>query len=348
MRKLKVIHKNGQLYIKKKLSKNEQINLREIQVLQENIIRGLMRPSFDGKKIVMYSAPDGISLHNYLKNVVTKNDFFIIFTQIIEAFNKIDKYKLNITNIVLNTNYIFINLFTKEVQFIYQPIFSTNISINLFSILYDILFQVKIDPNENLKEINLLNDSLRNMQYFSPLDIQECILKIYPSVYNQIKRESGIKKQEFTIKKDLNETTILDEEETTILEDEAYETTLLNDFEETTLLDNNFEETTLLKNETIKNFHIIRLKTFEIITINKPLFKIGKDAMEVDCFIDNPVISRKHAHIIFDNNIIYLRDNNSTNGTFINGEKIKGDFEVQVNEGDIITLGNEDFEVHIE
>lgn len=330
MSKLKVIHKKDRLYVKEKLSKNEQINEREIQVFETKLIRGLMRPSFDGKKTVTYLAPISIELHKYLKNVISKNDFFLIFAQFIETVNKIDKYKLNINNLVLNLKYIFINVMTKEVQFIYQPIMSQNISSNIFSILYDVIFQAKINQNEDLKEINSLIGYLRSMQIFSSMDIQNYISNIYPSVYKQIQKEKMEQSQELNNR-------IYD----------VSETSLLYENEGTSLLYDNDEGTTLLQDQFINYPYIIRVKDFERIDINKDTFKLGTDKEVVDYYIDNSAVSRNHADIISNDGVYYVKDNNSTNGTFINGAPINLKGEIQINDGDIITLGNEDFEFHI-
>jgi two-component system, cell cycle response regulator len=62
---------------------------------------------------------------------------------------------------------------------------------------------------------------------------------------------------------------------------------------------------------------------------------IGRDA-SCDIWVDDPHISRKHAIISNKNNITLLRDENSTNGVFINGKKI---VEHELKDGDRILIG---------
>ena len=50
MAKLSVDFKNGQITVKSKLQKNEQINERELSVFQNKMIRGLMRPIVRNEK----------------------------------------------------------------------------------------------------------------------------------------------------------------------------------------------------------------------------------------------------------------------------------------------------------
>lgn len=60
-----------------------------------------------------------------------------------------------------------------------------------------------------------------------------------------------------------------------------------------------------------------------------------------DCsvVIDNKLVSRIHASIQKIRDAYFLKDENSTNGTFLNGHKIPSDKYVKLNPGDKITVG---------
>ena len=58
---------------------------------------------------------------------------------------------------------------------------------------------------------------------------------------------------------------------------------------------------------------------------------------DADICLDSPTVSRKHAEIRFDNrNGIFIKDLNSSNGTYVNGKKIT---ETDLQEGDIFSIG---------
>lgn len=91
--------------------------------------------------------------------------------------------------------------------------------------------------------------------------------------------------------------------------------------------------------------HLIRKKNSEKISINKPVYRIGKERSYVDYFIgDNTAISRSHANIITRDGVYYIVDTNSTNHTFVNGTMIQSNVETAIAHGDTIRLANEDFE----
>lgn len=58
--------------------------------------------------------------------------------------------------------------------------------------------------------------------------------------------------------------------------------------------------------------------------------------------INDPYISSKHVRFLMRNGKYYLEDTGSTNGTYINGEKLSSE-TVELNNGDRIHLGQLDF-----
>ena len=94
--------------------------------------------------------------------------------------------------------------------------------------------------------------------------------------------------------------------------------------------------------------HLIRKKNNEKISLNKPVFRVGKERSYVDYFIgDNTAISRSHANFITREGEYFVIDTNSTNHTFVNGTMIQSNVETAITHGDTIRLANEDFEFRL-
>ena len=90
---------------------------------------------------------------------------------------------------------------------------------------------------------------------------------------------------------------------------------------------------------------LIRRKTGEIIQITKSSFVLGKAGDQVDFFVGgNSNISRKHACIKRMQDGYYIQDLNSTNGTFVNRNKVSWNRDVKLVSGDVISLGDDEFE----
>ena len=382
MSKLKVKFKNSQITVKSKLSKDEQINAREVEILNSKIIRGIMKPTVEGEKKLSYLSPGGIKLEAYLKKGITKNDFFLVIAQILEAVKSIGRNSFNINNLILNMKYVFVNEMTHELHFVYQPIYSSAISSDLAPFLYDVAYSVTLALNEDYKCVNNFIAYLKGLQAVSVINIEKYLLDVYPQIYKQVKRQKygqseylGSFKNGKDIyyvmdkrrkptpladddstsllseKNDKDEATALlvedDDEATSLLiDDEA--TSLLIDDEATSLLSDDEPTSLLSEGPQITYPYLIRKSSFDRTDINKPVFRIGKERSYVDCFVaNNNAISRIHADIITKNNSFFVKDENSTNGTYVNGNRLSPNEEVQVFDGDIITFANEEFEFHI-
>ena len=115
--------------------------------------------------------------------------------------------------------------------------------------------------------------------------------------------------------------------------------------EETGVLNDGSSETTVLGGQNIPSAYLIRKKNNERITVSKAVFKLGKERRRVDyCVADNTNVSRTHADIVYKNGSFYLVDNNSKNGTTVNGASVAAGQERRIANNDIIKLADEEFQ----
>ncbi len=78
--------------------------------------------------------------------------------------------------------------------------------------------------------------------------------------------------------------------------------------------------------------------------LNVKQFLVGREA---DCHLrpNSDMVSRHHCVFIVDDYTVRVRDLGSTNGTFVNGERIQG--QVVLNEGDRVDIGKLAFQLAI-
>ncbi len=104
------------------------------------------------------------------------------------------------------------------------------------------------------------------------------------------------------------------------------------------------EEDNKASNEPKAMPYIVRVNTGERVMINKAVFKIGKANRGVDFTISgNGAVSRVHAIIYQREDGCYLKDNKTTNSTYVNGQKLTENQEVLLKNDSEIVLGDEDF-----
>ena len=90
--------------------------------------------------------------------------------------------------------------------------------------------------------------------------------------------------------------------------------------------------------------YLIRVSTEERIMLNKAVFKIGKATRGVDYTVGgNGAISRQHAFIIQKDGVCYIKDNKSTNHTYVNGKRVEEGAEEILTHDSLVRLADEEF-----
>lgn len=106
-----------------------------------------------------------------------------------------------------------------------------------------------------------------------------------------------------------------------------------------------FDETTLLTNKTSSSGYLVRVANDmeEKVRIDKDCFAIGRKAEKCDLVIPDKSVGRLHAEIMNIQDEYYIIDKDSKNGTYVNDERVAGDREVKLNNGDRIMLANVEY-----
>lgn len=364
--------KNCHLVIKAKAAFGESIDEKELDRFSRFYLRGFLKPRLIKKNQIEYTGPIGVSLSERLKMPITKRDFLFIVEQIVVAVQKLQINSLPLNNLLMNIQYAYINEVTKEVQFIYIPITPSSNG-NIIEFIESIVYSINLVQEEKDKDfVSRFIYFFRALKPFDINAIERYIAREDRSVVSTIKKQnvgqSGFmtnKQQHYYEHYDeqnssgdeptglLSEddaTSLLDDEVTGLLDEEA--TGLLNEEDEATgLLENTESEDTMLLVENQVNMRypkLYRVLTEETISINKPVFRLGKEKSYVDYFVTNNIaVSRSHADIVTRGNRFFVIDLNSKNHTFINDQKLPAHCEIEINDGDRLRLGNEEFVFHI-
>ena len=327
--KYRIVSRGSLVTIKSKLSLGEQINEREINVFERQLFRGCFRPRQEGKKIIIYTAPDVIELGAYLKNGLEEDVFYQIIAQTVEMTKRIEMNGLYLHNLMLQPELVYISERTKELFFVYQPIISRTTSGNVYAFLGDIT-QLAIKNSKEEKEfLKAFEKFLNDTKNYKIEDIEKYIRKMYTQVF----RKSGfITNDRASYENHYHREE--DEEGTTLLvEGDEGGTTLLVEDEE--------EGTTLLQQEAFPIFE--RKNTGESVEINKNIFTIGKENESDFIVSNNKAISRRHAVIEKINGNYYLTDKKSTNHTYLNGEILEPERAYVLSDNDNIRIADEEF-----
>lgn len=336
MVKYKIKTKECQLIVKAKLSSSEKIDERELYFFTRKYIRGLLKPQMEKKfgfTSIEYTGPIGISLFERLQKPITKYDFLFIIEQIVDISQKVQMNYMSLNKVVWDIHNIFINETTREMQFIYLPLENMEKEADIMALIDSVVYSTKPAQEQNSEYISRFVYFLKGLSKFDAEQIERFILQEDRSVVNTIKEQyigqSGFMSDQ---PKDNDERYDCDDEKTGLLEEA---TTLLIGEEATTLLENS---------EQVHASSLFRVRTEENISINKPVFRLGKEKSYADYFVsNNNAVSRSHAEIITRGQSVFVIDLNSKNKTYINDQPIPAQQEIEIFNGDRLRLANEEF-----
>lgn len=331
------------------------------------IIEALEEIEEEGKYGFQYNIAYKATLRKYLLQTMGKQQVLKLLETIIEAFQVLKNKGVDEKYLYLNLDYIFVDFVTRDISFLCIPE-NTELTGNrrLRDFLKELLMTITYKEEEDIYYIAKLvlyisNNRCMDMENFEELVLSLKEVKItqgkpvvspvtsFPAatMLRPVSRREEAEQENQTggIKieaaKPMPSGNLIsysqsgEHDETTVL---TMPSGNLKEFsmEKRSLLQKNAEKKPLPV--------LIRTKTREKIIINKNMFRIGKSKSDTDYALeDNIAVSRVHAVIHKREGACYIRDNDSTNNTYVDGRILKGEKEQLLLKGMKISLADEEF-----
>lgn len=346
MSKITIKSKKDQTIITNKLTDGEQINSHMLKAIAGGCIEGLIPVSeysgFGGTRLECSVSGKALLTEKY-RGIVPKKVFLSAVLDIIGIIKRCENYDSKAyDNFYLTADSVFIDD-AKKISLVYWPLSSNRNVYPVTDFLGELPVLFTFSPNEDKGYID------RYMSFFSgrePFDID---------------RFEAAVRAEISSETEVQQTTLLQQDG----KDNSASTGLLRfgssaDVENSgtsVLLEDSagyrqrdFSEydtaTVVLSNESgaMSHRYLVRLKSGERIGITSESFLIGKDMRYCDYTVtENSAVSRKHAKIIREDDSDYVIDLNSTNKTYVNGQQIPVERQVQIFSGARLRFANEEF-----
>lgn len=327
MSKLKVSIKKSTVTAIMKAGRKERINETELSQLARIKPCGIMHVTKTKKDSVTYTCPANINLTDRLKKAVSKYDFFFMMEQIVIMVQNVYNNGLNVNSVRFNMDDVYINEMTKEMYFIYFPIVGGQESADIVGFIENIIYTMTPVINEDTNYISRFMYYVRSFHGFNGNAIEKYISREERAVVNVLKNTAVTMQQ--------------------TMQQQIMQQVMQGSMDGTTVLSDDGISVQQIQQMQPVNYHfasLTRQVTGEKIELGKPSFVLGKNPEKSDYAVaDNTNISRVHAVITTRNGRYYVMDQNSTNGTFINGRIIKAGQETEILPGDCLMLANEEF-----
>lgn len=403
MGKATVEFKKNKYDVVNKLVNPEAINERELNAIAGGLMDSLIPVTTEMNKkgvVLKSSIIDRMSLRTYFNSVVSKKMFFDVILQMIAVVKECERNSLNVSNLMLDRDYIFLDPRTKHVKCIFWPIVNNQNPRGIAEFFHELPFHVVFSKHEDHGYMRTYLQYFRKLTPFSINSFEKLILEItgktvdtkfhIPTGSAEMRGENSSSKEFKTNTGNISYNPFQNQGNTNDPKSKVCSTckkvseewarycsncgTPLNivdplpgevldisqvlglsetqSFSETTVLGAaEVGGTTVLGADVLDELafpYLIREKTEEKISVNKPSFRIGKENSYCDYFVsDNNAISRSHADIITRDQRYYIIDHNSTNKTYVDGRVIPVKKEIEIFSGTKIRLANEDFVFYI-
>lgn len=337
MSKLKVSIKKSTVTAMMKAGRKERINETELSQLARIKPCGIMHVTKTKKDSVIYTCPANINLTDRLKKAISKYDFFFMIEQIVIMVEDVYNNGLNVNSVRFNMDDVYINEMTKEMYFIYFPIVGGQESADIVGFIENIIYTMTPVINEDTNYISRFMYYVRSFHGFNGNAIEKYISREERAVVNVLKNKA------VTMQQTMQQQIVQQQ----IMQQQTMQQVMQGSMDGTTVLSDDSISIQQIQQMQPVNYHfasLTRQVTGEKIELGKPSFVLGKNPEKSDYAVaGNTNISRVHAVITMRNGRYYVMDQNSTNGTFINGRIIKAGQETEILPGDCLMLANEEF-----
>lgn len=348
-----------------------------VRVNHSGIIEPLEEIEEEEKYGFQYNIAYKATLRKYLMQTMGKAEVLKLLETIIEAFRFLKNKGIDEKYLYLNLDYIFVDFVTRDISFLCIPedrALAGNRSLREF--LKELLMSITYKEEEDIYYIAKLVLYISNNRCIEVENFEELVLSLKEAKIIQSHPQNNVSKAAVPPTPPMPsfatpvtprpvarmEETVQGSQPKPIKLEAAKPApsgslaahSEIGEHDETTVLttpSGNLKEPAKPKRGLFQRAAdkrptpaLIRTKNQEKIIINKNVFRIGKSKVDTDYTLeDNGAISRVHAIIYKRDGACYIKDNDSTNNTYVNGTILKGEKEQLLMKGTKISLADEEF-----
>lgn len=315
---IKMKKKRDRTIISHKMKKEEQINQIELDILKKCDIPSLLQPqlmsSVLGDKIC-FTVRNMVDLASFFRSGLSFSVFLDVIQKVVHTILECEGHGIRISNLELVPERIFYQYDTKEVRMLFWPLISLDEYPDIKSCFQDMgqcyICREEDQPYyEKYAQLFMGRERFRLNEFKKKLDIIE-------SSWKEQQKESDLKSYERQLQSDLKQS-----------RKKEYSTPILD-----------LDATVSLVSPSL-----LRIATNERIDLKRFPFSVGRQQDACDYAIKNNYsVSRKHATLSQKGVQVYISDNDSLNGTKVDGVKLTPGEPVKLMSGQVVEIGTEEF-----
>ena len=141
------------------ISEETQLDTAGLGMLLNNRVSGLCPVSsieIDNRKTIRYQVSSQIPLQQFFMDKVDKKRFLTVLNNILTAIDNMEDFMLDPGMLLLDRQYIFVNVGTLQTDLIYYPVLSDRHEFQLDNFIKSMIMNTEFDPNEQDNYVTML------------------------------------------------------------------------------------------------------------------------------------------------------------------------------------------------
>lgn len=166
-------------YLVYKIKEGDSIDTLSLGMITNNNIPGLIKTIFtqmDEVRFIKYNVSAKISMKQFFTGVVNRKRLLGVFDGIVNALISAEDYMIDISSVILDLDYIFVDVSTCEATLICLPITNNEIQKpDLGAFFKNIMVNTQFDQTENSDHVTKIFNYLNGSPLFSLVDFKKLI-----------------------------------------------------------------------------------------------------------------------------------------------------------------------------
>lgn len=181
MTELKLETQGANTFLVLSLDEDDILNEFEYGMLRNNSIKGIL-PVFlvevDDRRIIKYNISSRTSLQNFLSGEVSRNTFLTILKKLQRAFEDMQDYMLELSDLCLEYENIYVNLSKMDIEFVCIPVEREREEVDLKAFFRNLIFSMKYRRDEDRGYVVRLIDFVNSPSPFSITEFGKLLDKL--------------------------------------------------------------------------------------------------------------------------------------------------------------------------
>ena len=175
------------------ISEETQLDTAGLGMLLNNRVSGLCPVSsieIDNRKTIRYQVSSQIPLQQFFMDKVDKKRFLTVLNNILTAIDNMEDFMLDPGMLLLDRQYIFVNVGTLQTNLIYYPVLSDRHEFRLDNFIKSMIMNTEFDPNEQDNYVTMLISYLNCGEKLTIAEIKQYISLLLSSTNHKPQQQT--------------------------------------------------------------------------------------------------------------------------------------------------------------